>query len=208
MQLVMLSDAALRDDRSLTPPEKLNGGAAHKVAARPIAAGLVKEVKAKAGMPVWRRDEQNRLSFALGLTAAGATAISVDPEDSAEPAGDKQRPGIELDRSPTLAQSGRTACWRARCAERPSACAPSHAPRLGTKLEHAVEMLRATKGLTIAELSEAMSWLPHATRAAERPGRRVGLARMARSLSVDLRWRVVGAIEGGCRVGRLLNGSA
>ncbi len=57
-QLVMLSVAAQRDDRSLTPPEKLNGGAAHKVAAKLIAAGLVREVKAKAGAPVWGRDEQ------------------------------------------------------------------------------------------------------------------------------------------------------
>ena len=61
----MLSAAARRDDRSLTPPEKLKGGAAHKVATKLIAAGLVKEVKAKAGTPVWRRDEQNGQSYAL-----------------------------------------------------------------------------------------------------------------------------------------------
>ena len=71
-QLVMLSAAAQRDDRSLTPPEKLKGVAAHKVAAKLIAAGLVKEVKAKAGTPVWRRDEQAGQSYALKLTAAGA----------------------------------------------------------------------------------------------------------------------------------------
>jgi hypothetical protein len=52
-QLVMLSAAAQRDDRSLTPLEKLKGGAAHKVAMKLVAAGLVREVKAKAGMPVW-----------------------------------------------------------------------------------------------------------------------------------------------------------
>jgi DNA invertase Pin-like site-specific DNA recombinase len=58
-QLIILSAAAHRGDDSLTPPEKLRGVAAHKVAAKLIAAGLVKEVKAKAGTPVWRRDEQN-----------------------------------------------------------------------------------------------------------------------------------------------------
>ena len=58
-QLVMLSAAAQRDDRCLRPLEKLKGVAAHKVAAKLIAAGLVKEVKARAGTPIWRREEQN-----------------------------------------------------------------------------------------------------------------------------------------------------
>ena len=39
------------------------------------------------------------------------------------------------------------------------------APRLGTKLATAIEMLRATEGATVAELSQAMGWLPHTTRA-------------------------------------------
>jgi hypothetical protein len=59
-QLVMLSAAAQRDDRSVTLPESLKGGAAHKVTTKLIAAGLVKEVKAKAGMPVWRAMRKTR----------------------------------------------------------------------------------------------------------------------------------------------------
>jgi hypothetical protein len=161
-QLVMLSAAAQRDDRCLTPPEKLKGVAAHKVAAKLIAAGLVKEVKAKAGMPVWRRDEQAGQSYALKLTGAGARAIAVDPEDDIEAAGEKQRPGIELDRSPTLTQPGRTA---ASVLAAPSPLGSPAAPRAGTKLAEAVEMLRATEGATIAEMSGAMGWLPHTTRA-------------------------------------------
>ena len=81
---------------------------AHKVATKLIAAGLVKEVKAKAGAPVWRRDEQNGQSYALKLTAAGAKAIAVDPADDVKPAGDEERPVKEADRSPSLAQPGRT----------------------------------------------------------------------------------------------------
>lgn len=163
-QLVMLSVAAQRDDRSLTPPEKLKGGAAHKVAAKLIAAGLVRQVKAKAGAPVWRRDEQAGHSYALKLTAAGARAIAVDSEDDAEAAGDKHRPGVELDRSPTLAQPGRTASG-AFAEASPQTLASTHAPRVETKLAETVEMLSATEGATIAELSEAMGWLPHTTRA-------------------------------------------
>jgi hypothetical protein len=164
LQLVMLSAAAQRDDRSLTPPEKLKGGAAHRVAAKLIAAGLVKEVKAKAGTPVWRRNEQAGHSYALKLTAAGVRAIAVDPEDDAEPAGDGPRPGIELDRSPKLAQPGRTAAG-VLAAPSPQALASPRPPRAGTKLAEAVEMLRAIEGATITESSAAMGWLPHTTRA-------------------------------------------
>ena len=164
-QLVMLSEAAQRDDRSLTPPEKLKGGAADKVATKLIAAGLVKEVKAKAGTPVWRRDEQNGQFYALKLTVAGAKAIAVDPDDDAGPAGEGQRLGIEVGRSPTFAEQGRAAAG-AFDAPSAQALASPRAPRVGTKLAQAVEMLGATEGATIAELSEALDWLPHTTRAA------------------------------------------
>ncbi len=144
-QLVMLSAAAQRDDRSLTPPEKLKGGAAHKVATKLIAAGLVKEVKAKPGTPVWRRDEQNGQSYALKHTAAGAKAIAVDPADDVRPAGDEERPVKEADRSPSFAQPGRTAAG-AFAAPSLQALASPRAPRLGTKLAQAVQMLRAIEG--------------------------------------------------------------
>jgi Protein of unknown function (DUF3489) len=164
MQLVMLSAAAQRDDRSLTAPEKLKGGTADKVAMKLIAAGLVKEVKTKAGMPVWRRDEQNGQSYALKLTAAGAKAIAINPDDHAEPAREEQRPSIEVDRSPTCAEPGRTAAGTF-AAPSAQALAMPRAPRVGTKLAQAIEMLRATEGATIAELAETMGWLPHTTRA-------------------------------------------
>ena len=136
----------------------------HKVATKLIAAGLVKEVKAKAGTPVWRRDEQNGQSYALKLTAAGAKAIAVDPADDVKPAGDEERPVKEADRSRSLAQPGRTAAGPF-AAPSAQALASPRAPRLGTKLAEAVQMLRATEGATIAELSEALGWLPHTIRA-------------------------------------------
>jgi hypothetical protein len=158
-QLVILSAAAQRDDGSLT---KLKGGAAHKVATKLIAAGLVKEVKAKAGMPVWRRDAQNAQSYALKLTAAAANAIAVAPDDDPAPAADEER--SRKDQSPTLAPPSRTA---AGASSKPSgqALPAPRAPRVGTKLAGAIEMLLGTEGVTIAELSETMGWLPHSTRA-------------------------------------------
>jgi DNA-binding MarR family transcriptional regulator len=162
-QLVMLSAAAQRDDRCLTLPEKLKGAVAHRVATKLIAAGLVEEVKAKTEMPVWRRDEQDGQSYALRLTAAGAKAIAVNPEEDASPA-DEERSPTEGDQPPTFAESDRTAAG-ASASESAAAFATPHTPRLGTKLAQAIEMLRATEGATVTELSQAMGWLPHTTRA-------------------------------------------
>jgi hypothetical protein len=87
-QLMLLSAAAQRDDLCLTPRPNLRGGAAHKVAEKLIAAGFVKEVLAKAGAPVWRRDQESEQSFALKLTTAVSEAIGVDQSEGQEVAGD------------------------------------------------------------------------------------------------------------------------
>jgi hypothetical protein len=154
-QLVMLSAAAQRDDRSLTLPESLKGGAAHRVARKLIGAGLVKEIKAKADMPVWRRDAQNAQSYALKLTTAGAKAIAVTPDDDATTVADKERPRKDVDQSPTFSQLARAAT-EAFAAPSAQTFATPRAPRVGRKLARAIEMLRATEGATIAELAEAM----------------------------------------------------
>jgi hypothetical protein len=161
-QLVLLSAAAQREDHSLALPENLKGGAAHKVAMQLIGAGLVKEVKAKADMPVWRRDAQNAQSYALKLAAAGAKAIAVAPDGDGTPAADEERQRKEVDQSPKFSQPARTAT-EAFAASSAQALAAPRAPRIGTKLAGAIEMLRTTEGVSIAELAEAMGWLPHTT---------------------------------------------
>src|ERR1700758_5195463 len=82
-QLVLLVAAAQRKDLCLVAPPTLKGATAQKVASKLISAGLVKEVKAKASDPIWRRDEESGASYALKLTAEGAKVIAVD--DAAEP---------------------------------------------------------------------------------------------------------------------------
>ena len=49
-QLLMLSAAAQREDRCIAAPPSLKGAAAQKIAAKLVAAGLVKEVKARAAL--------------------------------------------------------------------------------------------------------------------------------------------------------------
>ena len=136
--------------------------AACKVATKLIAAGLVEEVKAKAGMPVWRRDEQDGQSYGLGLTAAEAKAIAVNPDDDASPVRDEERSPPEGDQRPTSAESDRTAAGASASESAPALATPL-APRAGTKLAKTIETLRATEGATIGELAQAMGWLPHTT---------------------------------------------
>ena len=71
-QLVLMSAAAHREDHCLVATPTLKGGAAQKVASKLISTGLVKEVKAKSGDPIWRRDAESGAFYALKLTATGA----------------------------------------------------------------------------------------------------------------------------------------
>ena len=55
-------------------------GQAQRAAAKLLEAGLIKEIKAKAGVPVWRRDEETGQLYSLKLSATGAKAIAVSEE--------------------------------------------------------------------------------------------------------------------------------
>ena len=74
-QLVMMSAAAQREDRCLAAPETMKGAAVSKASAKLVKLGFAREIHAKPGTPLWRRDETGR-SYALKLTAAGLKAIA------------------------------------------------------------------------------------------------------------------------------------
>ena len=77
-QLVLLSAASQRDDHCLVSPAGPNRGQAQRATAKLLETGLVKEIRAKAGAPIWRRDGETGQTYALKLTAAGAKVIAVD----------------------------------------------------------------------------------------------------------------------------------
>ena len=97
-QLVMMSAGAQRKDRCLSAPTTINGAALVKVSAKLAKLGLVREIEAKPGAPIWRRDDAGQ-GYALKLTAAGLKAIAVDEgsQDAIElgeapqPAGEESR---------------------------------------------------------------------------------------------------------------------
>jgi hypothetical protein len=77
-QLVLLRGAAQRDDHCLAPPTGPKRAQAQRAIVKLLEAGIVKEIRAKAGAPIWRRDEEKGHTYALKLTAAGVKAIAVD----------------------------------------------------------------------------------------------------------------------------------
>src|SRR5471032_3101150 len=82
LQRFVLSGAAERADGAALLPERMTEKAAQKLAATLIGKGLVRQVRAKASMPVWRRNEEGR-PCALIVTKLGREAIKGDDDRKA-----------------------------------------------------------------------------------------------------------------------------
>jgi hypothetical protein len=172
----LLSAAAEREDRLLAIPSQLKGAAAQKVAAKLVAASLAKEVKAKAGAPVWRRDAETEQAYALKLTAAGVKAVAVDGKHQSETVGDAGNAPSPGDRPAHRGSRGRSnastpmesAAEESRVdqdlvgANEPC----QRPPRVGSKLDRLLGMVSTDEGATLDELTGATGWLPHTARAA------------------------------------------
>jgi hypothetical protein len=164
-QLVMLSAAAQREDRCLAPSKNLKGEAAQKVAAKLVAAGLVKEIKAKPGTHIWRRDEEAGQPYTFKLTTAGAKAIAVEERAETEATNEEvgSREAVVAIANPTSRQT----IPEKSAVDSASDPAPHpSAPRGGTKLAQIIELLKSDAGATLDELISVTDWLPHTTRAA------------------------------------------
>jgi hypothetical protein len=151
-QLVVMSAAAQREDRCMIAPKSLKGGAAQKVATKLLTAGLAREIKAKAGMPVWRRDDEAELAYSLKLTAAGLKVIAVD-DDAAL---------VKTDEPSSVAVGGHAD----KSATNTAAAQMATAPREGTKIALVIGLLQRNRGATLDEVITATGWLPHTSRAA------------------------------------------
>jgi hypothetical protein len=158
-QLIVLSRAAQREDGAAALSEGMTEKAAQKLATTLVQRGLVREIRAKPGMPVWRRSEEGR-SHALLITKLGRTAIRIDDDGQSEDI-EICAEGAEASASPNNATSVQS--------ERST-------PRQGSKLLTVIDLLGRKKGAGIEELMAATGWLPHTTRAALTRLRRRGYA--------------------------------
>ena len=96
-QLVLLSAASQRDDLCLAPPKGPRRAQAQRAGAKLLEAGLVKEMRARAGAPIWRRDDETGQTYALKLTEAGVKAIAVDETGPSEKGEAERGPDPSVD---------------------------------------------------------------------------------------------------------------
>jgi hypothetical protein len=161
-QRALLGAAAQRGDHFLTLPEGRRSAAAREAANALVAAGLVREVRARGEAPVWRRDKDSEFAFANKLTAAGAKAIAALADDGDRGSRRKPDGGVE-----TVARKAKSSSRRdekgTAVEQRPASTA---APRSGTKIDHVVKMLSRPDGATLEAIIKATGWLPHTTYAA------------------------------------------
>jgi hypothetical protein len=75
-QRIILSKAAQREDGAAEVPERMNKATAVRVGASLVVRGLMREIRAKPGLPVWRMDDDGR-RISLIITRAGRDAIGV-----------------------------------------------------------------------------------------------------------------------------------
>lgn len=144
-QLMLLSRASQRDDGAAVVPDRMNKAAAAKVAASLVGKKLMREVRARPGVPVWRQDENGR-ALSLIIMRAGRDTVDIDETSDKGPltnAADEQEP--QAVRGDQLVKT---------------------LPRAGTKQALIVSLLSGRSGASINELMAATGWLAHTTRAA------------------------------------------
>jgi hypothetical protein len=80
--LVVLSNAAQRQDGAIEIGPKLKSSAGQKMLSKLLSEQLIEEIPAQGDLPAWRRDE-NRGTLALQITQLGLAAIGAGQDDTA-----------------------------------------------------------------------------------------------------------------------------
>jgi hypothetical protein len=124
----------------------------------------VKEIRAKAGAPIWRRDEEKGHIYALKLTAAGIKTIKVDetPPSQGEAEWRADHLMVSVDPKPEPGSAPAAFVDSANG----GVASTQKFPRRGTKIAGVIELLQGSEGVTLVELVANTGWLPHTARAA------------------------------------------
>jgi len=166
-QLIILSTAGQRDDRTVLPlPKslKLQGAAASRVLKDLLKKGLLEE-QPTGDNAAARREGKDGQRLTLLITDAGRQAIGV--------AADEQSPPIS---ESIAARDAKRSAGRPRKASKSKRMAPASKEkrrttsptslRPGTKLALLLDLLQRKGGATIAEVMKATGWQAHSVRGA------------------------------------------
>lgn len=201
-QRELFLNASQRDDGAMSRPAGMKAATARKIAADLIEKKFAREVQAKTGAPVWRRDAETGRDIALVMTKRArasleaqadqpaAVSISSDAAAHHHPRPRKMattsstdlslssQPGVESQPNASSApqenapNAGVCNDGIAIASEGPTP--PLSMPRSGTKLASLIELLAREGGAGIEDLMAATGWLPHTVRAALTSLRRRG----------------------------------
>ena len=154
-QLIVLSSACRNEDGMATRPENLKPAAAERLAASLQGKGLVREIGAKPGAPVWRDDGQGK-SYSLKILKAGREAVGVQDEVDGTNLSAVPQPDAEPQRNATILLAKGEAIT----------AQTDPGVRAGSKRALIITLLQRAEGATLDDLIAATGWLPHTTRAA------------------------------------------
>ncbi len=202
IQSNVLSNAAAHASGAAEKPERLRRAALLKLGQSMVGQRLMREVRAKGGMPVWRIDEDGR-PISLIITKAGRAAIRPSDEDpvrvEVERPDPLKHPGLhdtvqdkvsrqDEDRKPPSARG------------RSKTTAGLSPERAGSKQAKVIAMLSDGSGATMESLIASTGWLPHTTRAVLSGLRKRGYA-IERTQEADgcSRYRITGSTANNAR---------
>lgn len=142
-QLSILTAACQRADRLVLPlPDRLRGGAAAKVVGSLAAKGLIEEIAAKRGKPLWR-ETGDKHGVTLVATDGAFAALGIEPVPA------------------------RTAADARETEPAPSTPATATVRRSRADTKQAlIAMLKRRKGASIEEIGEKFGWQAHTVRGA------------------------------------------
>ncbi|MFN4283114.1 MAG: DUF3489 domain-containing protein [Alphaproteobacteria bacterium] len=163
-QLVILSAASQRADGNLLPlPKslKLNKAAASMVLQSLLKAKLAAEQPAEPGEPVWREDDDVKLTLKItesALSRLDRPASTASQEPTAAPSNKAAKP-----QKPAKSQKAPT---KPKATKAPASAKPKMPAASGTKIDSLITLLSRKTGATIAEAMEATGWQAHSVRGA------------------------------------------